>query len=165
MLFLSTFKTCFLLLILLLIACIFLVDSFTGRKTRLGETTKNPYEIVKERLVVGFKIDIWIEGNTSNSSCMSPRWSGVLKDRGNNAVLQQGFIWGFDEHFDQISFLTVKYEAPRNVSGSWWSNGLILSWLAPETYPALAEVHIRPMDAPTNYLVSVSCLFFIESSV
>uniref|UniRef100_A0A3P9L1Y9 Fibronectin type-III domain-containing protein n=1 Tax=Oryzias latipes TaxID=8090 RepID=A0A3P9L1Y9_ORYLA len=102
--------------------------NFIGMKTRLGETTKNPYEIVAEKLIVGSKIDIWIEGNSSSSSCMSPRWSGVLKDR-------------------------VKYEAPQNVSGSWWSNGLILSWLAPETYPALAEVHIRPMDAPTNYLV------------
>ncbi|KAF6734362.1 Interleukin-12 receptor subunit beta-1 [Oryzias melastigma] len=92
---------------------------------KFGETKENPYDFVAEQLIVGSKIDIWIEAHTSSSNCVSPKWSGVLMDR-------------------------VKYMAPQNISVSWLTNSLILRWPAPEEHPALAEVRILPNGGPTE---------------
>ncbi|KAM4740050.1 uncharacterized protein il12rb1 [Anableps anableps] len=91
-------------------------DSF-GIKTKFVNIKENHTELNEEILIVGFKVDIWVEARAEKSICnSSPIWSGILKH-------------------------TVKYEAPQNITVSWLRNNLILSWQS--KYPSLAEVWFK----------------------
>lgn len=46
--------------------------------------------------------------------------------------------------------LSVKYEAPHNISMSWLKNNLKLSWIAAEDYPALTEIRFRRAERPSE---------------
>ncbi|XP_017268887.1 interleukin-12 receptor subunit beta-1 isoform X2 [Kryptolebias marmoratus] len=96
-----------------------------GSVSKFMNLKKNRTEIIEEKLTVGYKIDFWVDARAGNSSCTSPRRSGVLVD-------------------------SVKYDAPQNISVFWSGNNLSLSWLAAEEHPALAEVWFRQYEHPTE---------------
>ncbi|XP_038147544.1 interleukin-12 receptor subunit beta-1 [Cyprinodon tularosa] len=80
---------------------------------------ENRKEINEEILIVGDKVDIWVEAHAGDSVCTSPIRSGILRH-------------------------TVKYETPQNISISWLRNNLSLSWQS--KYPSLAEVSFRKYE-------------------
>ncbi|KAM4575223.1 interleukin-12 receptor subunit beta-2 [Fundulus diaphanus] len=92
------------------------LNDTSGFKIQYRNNKENHIQLSEERLIVGFKVDIWVEAHAGNSTCTSPKRSGIL------------------EH-------TVKYEAPQNITVSWWRNNLSLSWQS--KYLSLAEVWFR----------------------
>ncbi|KAK5606061.1 hypothetical protein CRENBAI_000924 [Crenichthys baileyi] len=90
-------------------------DTF-GIKTKFGNIKENRTELNEEVLIVGFKVDIWVEAHAGSSICTSNITSGILSD-------------------------TVKYEAPQNITVSWLGKNLSLSWQS--DFPSLAEVLLR----------------------
>ncbi|XP_068591019.1 leukemia inhibitory factor receptor [Cebidichthys violaceus] len=94
-------------------------------KTKFASLEKTRY-INEELLRIKYRaVHIWVEARVGNSSCMSTRRSVVLGQ-------------------------TVKYEAPQNISMSWFKNNLNLRWIAAEMYPALAEIRFRRSEHPTE---------------
>ncbi|XP_034385768.1 interleukin-12 receptor subunit beta-1 [Cyclopterus lumpus] len=100
-------------------------DVYFNNKTKFTSSEKT-YTINEEYIRIRYSaVHIWVEARVGNSSCTSPRKSVVLGD-------------------------TVKYEAPQNISMSWFKNNLNLSWIAAEEYPALAEIRFRRNGNPTE---------------
>ncbi|KAM9797191.1 interleukin-12 receptor subunit beta-1 isoform X2 [Syngnathus typhle] len=71
-------------------------------------------EIVAENLITSRRVEFWVEAHAGGSVCKSNETSGILK---------------------QI----VKFEAPEDISVTWFQNHLNVTWKAAENYPALAE--------------------------
>ncbi|XP_054459191.1 leukemia inhibitory factor receptor isoform X2 [Anoplopoma fimbria] len=90
------------------------------------KSLKKTYDLGEEFIRFRYRAHlIWVEARVGNSSCMSTRRSVILAH-------------------------TVKYEAPQNISMSWFKNNLNLRWIAAETYPALAEIRFRLNERPTE---------------
>ncbi|XP_068446250.1 leukemia inhibitory factor receptor [Clinocottus analis] len=87
-------------------------------KTKFKSFEKTRYLNEEQIRIARSAVHIWVEARVGNSSCTSPKRSVVLGD-------------------------TVKYEAPHNISMSWFKNNLSLSWTASEEHPAAVEIRVR----------------------
>ncbi|KAM9762624.1 uncharacterized protein il12rb1 [Menidia menidia] len=93
---------------------------------RKCENVKEKYcTIPEECLIVGIDVELWVEANTGDSSCTSPRRTSTLKN-------------------------TVKYKEPQDISLLWLKNSLKLRWPAAEDNPAVADVWFRQNEHPTE---------------
>nr|XP_049588344.1 oncostatin-M-specific receptor subunit beta isoform X2 [Syngnathus scovelli] len=79
-----------------------------------GNIRETHIQIIEEKLIKSRRVEFWVEAHMGGSVCKSNKTSGIL---------------------NQI----VKFEAPEDISVTWFQNHLNVTWKAAEKYPALAE--------------------------